>query len=418
MKPSICIFLFLALIPTAFSQAQIIDTVYSSQIKTIIISHNNTTPYTPILSLHNDDHLSISFDELAEQPNNYYYKIIHCNKSWQPDSLQDYEYINGNSQAPISHHDFSFTTYQPYIHYHQTFPEPYTTFEVSGNYALLIYLQTDQEDSLVITRRFYVTEQALQPTLQITKSTIQPQANQEVTISLAAPNPTNAHLLNPNYLHVMLQQNHRPDLLRTLPFSGYSAGELTYRFQPQNTFPGGNCFRFFDLSNLRTPMYNIQKVETFGGETFAIIRPQESRANKNFSLEQTLNGGFKINIWDRRNPTLEADYVWVNLSLPMDIPYLDGSVHIVGDLTQWTLGEASRMEWNPKYHAYILRLYLKQGYYAYQILFQPTDHTQPAQTDRIEGDHYETPNTYTTFIYSRQPGERYDRLLSIQSNQQ
>ena len=85
---------------------------------------------------------------------------------------------------------------------------------------------------------------------------------------------------------------------------------------------------------------------------------------------------------------------------------------MVGELTQWRLDEASRMEYRPDLKAYTLRLHLKQGYYSYQLLFLPVGETE-GSTGVLEGDYFETPNQYTAFVYYRGPNDRYDRLAAI-----
>ena len=35
--------------------------------------------------------------------------------------------------------------------------------------------------------------------------------------------------------------------------------------------------------------------------------------------------------------------------------------------------------------------------------------------DRFEGSHYETENDYTVLIYYRNPRERYDRIIGVQT---
>ena len=156
-------------------------------------------------------------------------------------------------------------------------------------------------------------------------------------------------------------------------------------------------------------MYNVQNVEEYGGETFVMLRPEEDRSKKHYLSEKTLNGGMKVNIQSRQRPALEADYVWVNISLPMEQPWLDKSVYVVGQLTDWKVDSTSRMEYIPQFKAYVKRLLLKQGYYAYQLLVTGP----PSATELLEGDHVETPNTYTIFIYHREPNDRADRLLSV-----
>ena len=124
----------------------------------------------------------------------------------------------------------------------------------------------------------------------------------------------------------------------------------------------------------------------------------------------------KVNVWDRQNKTLQADYVWVNISLPMAQPMLDRSVYVVGQLTDWKLDSASRMEYIPEYKAYVKRLLLKQGYYSYQLLatsYESGAKSGESATERLEGDHRETPNTYTIFVYHREPSDRADRLIAV-----
>ena len=34
-------------------------------------------------------------------------------------------------------------------------------------------------------------------------------------------------------------------------------------------------------------------------------------------------------------------------------------------------------------------------------------------TSTLEGDHYETPNRYSIYVYYRSPNDRYDRLVGL-----
>ena len=124
----------------------------------------------------------------------------------------------------------------------------------------------------------------------------------------------------------------------------------------------------------------------------------------------------KVNVWDRTNKQTEADYVYVNFMLPMRYPFMNGNIYVVGDLTQWCMDEHSRMEYNPERKCYELRLMLKQGYYAYQLLFVPVGESE-GLTATLEGDHYETPNRYSVFVYYRAPNDRYDRLAAYKRNE-
>jgi hypothetical protein len=198
--------------------------------------------------------------------------------------------------------------------------------------------------------------------------------------------------------------------MRQLKFGGYDRGALSFKNHAENIFTCGNTFRYFDLSNIRTAMYNVVQINEYGGEWYALLKPLEDRSDRVFVKEVTLNGGMKVNVWDRTNKQTEADYVYVNFMLPKQYPFMNGNIYVVGDLTQWHLDERSRMEYDVEKKAYTLRLHLKQGYYAYQLLFVPVGETQ-GRTDVLEGDHYEMNNTYSVYVYYRAPNDRYDRLV-------
>lgn len=388
---------------------RVADSAFHPWVKTVMLHPVGSELEPPVIALESGRRLALSFDLLLDQPLELEYTLRHCDAHWRPDSLEAYEFIAGFATAAITAYDFSFTTLRPYIHYRHTLPEPYSEFTHSGNYLLTVHL-AGEPDSVVLTRRLWVSEQAvaLGGTVGRPYDGTDIDRRQEVD---AFVDPGQMPL-NPLYLTLIAQQNGRLDNQRALAFAGYDRGRLAYRQRPQNIFEAGNNYRFFDAANLRSPMYNIARIEEYGGEYYAILRPDEDRSRKPYIVETTLQGGMKVNAWDRRNPLLEAEYVWVNFSLPMAQPYLDGSVHIVGALTDWRLDERSRMEYNPTYRAYTARLLLKQGYYAYQLLFLPSG-SAVGTTARLEGNHRLAPNRYTLCLYQRLPSDRADRLLAV-----
>ncbi|MBQ9473435.1 MAG: DUF5103 domain-containing protein [Bacteroidales bacterium] len=403
-------FVALFLLPVPALRSQIMrDTVLNADIKTVTLYRNGVELEQPVIHMGTSDRLMLQFDLLSAQPATFRYRIVHCNRNWEADSLEPFDYISGFEDGSIDNYRSSFTTLQDYNHYHQLIPAQYTTFTASGNYVLAVYPQ-EYPDSVVMLRRFMVSEDVVEVEAAVARPTnaADIMRYQELSVALAFKSVATGH----QYLHVMAMQNGRVDLLRELPFNGFSGNRLLYRYADANVFAGGNCFRYFDISNMRTTMYNVQRIEQYGGELFAFLKPDESRARSNYAPIQSLNGGMKTNVWDRHDPQVEADYVWVNFSLPLERPFIDGTVHVVGALTDWSLGEQSRMEWKPQYKAYTKRMLLKQGYYSYQLLFLPTGSGE-ALTATLEGDHAANPNRYTVMVYQRQPSDRYDRLLAV-----
>ena len=378
------------------------DEALRADVKTVLLYGEAGELEAPLLTLGQGARLVLEFDVLRTEPEELRWTIRHCDRHWQADGLEPQEFMTGFESGMVERYDFSFTTLRDYVHYTALVPEGFAEFSHSGNYVVEV---SDGEGQVLLRRRFCVSEQTLKVEGRIGRpyDGVEIDRRQEVDVTVG-----NGQWAV-EYLNVMVQQNGRWDNARWLEFSGYDGGAMAYRYRENNIFAGGNTFRYFDCSNLRTPMYNVVHIEEYGGETFAILRPEEDRSRKHYLSETTLNGGMKVNIWDRNNPRLEADYVWVNFSLPMAQPMLEGSVYIVGALTDWRIDSTSRMEYNPRYKAYTKRMLLKQGYYSYQLLVDGGR----SETARLEGDHRETPNQYTVYAYYRSPADRADRLVGV-----
>ena len=401
--------------------AQVVtDSNWREDVKTVTLYKNGVEGERPVLVLGSEDRLLLRFDVLGAEVEGYRYKIQHCDSRWQVDELEPYEYMNGFEEGPINNYNSSFTTLTDYVNYYEYIPSQYSQFLISGNYVVTVTRQ-DEPDSVLLTRRFCVVEGSLKADVSVgvPYDNVSIFERREVDVALKENRDYRGSMLpptlNPAYFRVVVQQNGRTDNMRELPFGGYESGVLCYRYKNENVFEGGNTFRYFDISNIRTAMYNVVQIEEYGGEWYAMLRPLEDRSGKSFITEQTLNGGMKVNVWDRTNKQTEADYVYVNFMLPMRSPFMNGSVYVVGELTQWKLDEGSRMEYDPEMQAYRLRLLLKQGYYAYQLLFVPTGESR-GLTETLEGNHYEMPNDYRVYVYYRGLNDRYDRLVAYGKN--
>ncbi|MCR4659938.1 MAG: DUF5103 domain-containing protein [Bacteroidales bacterium] len=408
MKRLAILFLLAVNVTVGVWAQAVTDSAWHPAVRTVSLCRDGIEFEPPVLTLGTGERLVLRFDVLQAAPMELRYSIAHCNRDFEPDGMPEGEFMNGFAEGAIDNMQFSFTTNTDYVNYWQTVPADYSEFVASGNYVITIY-QYDHPDSVLLTRRFYVSEAAAKVTLAVDRATSAEGSLQNQEVSVGVEPMQN---VSQQYLCVRLQQNGRVDNLRTLEFSGYDRNAYSYSRRSVNVFPGGNAFRYFDISNIRSPMHNVQQIERYGGETFAILRPLENRSTRPLSSDRTLQGGMKVNVWDRDNKLTEADYVWVNFSLPAPTPLLGGSVHIVGDITDWAVDDRSRMEWNPRYKAYNARLFLKQGYYSYQVLYKPVGERE-AQTALFEGDHYAATNAYTAYVYMRTPSDRYDRLLAV-----
>ena len=288
------------------------DSNWVDEVKTVTLYKNGVELEQPVMVLGGDDRLLLRFDILGAETENYRYRIQHCDSRWQVDDMEPYEFINGFEEGPIENYASSFTTLLPYVNYYQYIPAQYSQLLISGNYVVSVFPQ-DYPDSILLTRRFCVTEGSVKAdaTVGVPYDNAAIFERREVDVTVENNNDYTGSMippmLNPAFFRVVVQQNGRIDNLRQLQFGGYDRGALSFKNHAENVFYCGNTFRYFDISNIRTAMYNVWQIDEYGGEWYAMLKPLEDRSNKVFITEVTLNGGMKVNVWDRDNPRLEAD---------------------------------------------------------------------------------------------------------------
>ena len=88
----------------------------------------------------------------------------------------------------------------------------------------------------------------------------------------------------------------------------------------------------------------------------------------------------------------------------------DRTVFLNGDFVNQNFNQNSQMAYNPETGLFERSMLLKQGSYNYQYLTGDASN-RGSRTEAVEGDCYETNNEYTIKVYTRLPGERYDRLI-------
>ena len=82
--------------------------------------------------------LLLRFDDLRNQQEPYYARVIHCNYDWTKSDLQDLDFMTVYNEFPINNFEYSVDTHIPYVHY--SFPLP--PVKLPGNYVLLEMIQT------------------------------------------------------------------------------------------------------------------------------------------------------------------------------------------------------------------------------------------------------------------------------------
>ena len=388
------------------------DFVYADNIKTVVFHKKGFDLSPPLIRFGSQEKLILRFDDLDADYKNYSYTIIHCNADWQPSRLRNYEYIDGFYDDQIRDYQFSINTLVDYTHYKIELPNRNMQPKVSGNYILKVYLDNDP-DNVVLTRKFKVNEQlvGIEGAVRQANRVVYRDEMQEVnfTINTSTYRISNAY----QDLKVSIKQNGRTDnLIWDLKPSLVMGTKLIYEYEDKNLFDGGNEFRRLDLRTLRYPTERVSDITGTHTHWEVHLLRDQRRSARRYTFEEDINGRFNINNYDGQDSYVDADYAYVHFRLDYNIPEQYGNFYIIGALTDWNYTADNRMKYSFRDKEYYLTLLLKQGYYNYMYVFLE-DGESKGKTFRTEGNHSETENDYTIYVYHRKPGNLYDSLIGV-----
>jgi hypothetical protein len=214
-------------------------------------------------------------------------------------------------------------------------------------------------------------------------------------------------------LHVVVIQNGRWDnMIKNIQPRNIIGNEYNYSLVDELAFPAGNEFRYLDMKTLK---YNTDRMQSlqYTVKGYQVYVMTDMPRNKgNYIYLEDIDGRRLIAANDTRDPYSEGDYAWVHFLLPYYPPLAEGNLYVFGALSDWQFNPSNLMHYNFGQRAYEAKLFLKQGYYNYAYAFLENN-SQVGDLTFIEGSYWETGNEYAIFVYYRQPGDFYDRLVGL-----
>ena len=394
-----------------------VDKIMDANIQTVLIFPKGKPLALPVIGLNTQDELLIQFDDLSADYKQYYFTIELMDFHWKPVALNPFDYIRGLAQNNIRDYTISSIAQQPYYHYSFTFPNVASRPTKSGNYLMKVYRQ-GRSNELVFTKRFFVVEQEVPITASIQEpfdETIS-KSHQKIQVQLDVKR---IQLQQPELLHVAVLQNTRyNDILISNAPSFIRGNQLEYNADRDFIFPAGKESRWLDLQNLRFKTDRIATIQQLGYGSRIILKPDQSRAMLPYFTFRDLNGQFMISNTELIRSEDQNDYAQVFFTyLPTNgQPFQEKSLYIAGALTGNALDTNALMQWNSASKQYEKWLNLKQGYYSYNYILRDNQSPNPLHDFMwTEGDHWETENSYTIFVYYRAAGSRYDQIIGYSS---
>ena len=398
--------------------------IFEPMLRSLTVTCNDNLMETPVISLDGRDRLVFSFDEISDDRRYLRCRLLHCDADWQPSRLVESEYADGFNYDEIEDFGFSRNTYIHYVNYRYELGGEESRLRplVSGNYVWQVY-DEDDPDRVLLQARFRVSEDQCMVSAAADGRTDRGFNDEWQQLELSVigdrkviPNPYTD-------IFVDIEQNSRPDTSRRIPHPTRVEGERAiYEHLPALIFPAGNEYRRFETVRADYNGMGVDSVAHDGVMYHASLKMDEPRVNRAYIYDSTQHGRYKIDEYNATDPDLGADYIMTHFSL--DFPeIMDGDIYVEGELALRGTAEVNRMKYDRDAGIYRLDIPLKQGSYNYQYVVRSKDATPAevniggamagvaADASLIEGNHYETLNEYNIYVYLRQPGSRYDRLL-------
>lgn len=386
------------------------DYIYNGNIRSVTLHRTDWQFSQPIIGLRSGQILQLDFDDLDGDYKSYQYTLVHCDANWQPSDMVAFDYLKGFTKDYITDYANSFNTLQAYTHYKIQIPNNNMQITASGNYVLKVFI--DDPDSVVLTRRLMVYENKVSIRAWETQPIgSQRNTSQEIKFSV---NISRAQITDPFHgLQIVVTQNGRYDNeLTGLTPQFVADTALQYDADYGNIFDGGNEFRSFDITSLRQVTDNIDRFVPHTKFEEVDLKHNKPRTHEAYATFTDIDGQFLIEDKDDDNTDINSQYVVVHFFMPCDSAFTTGNVYVFGALTDWQCKPEYRMNYDSG--GYNATIYAKQGYYEYDYAFLK-DGSKTADVTVLEGNHYETENTYTIFAYYRPLGGFYDKLIGVKT---
>ena len=174
-KPLTYLLINIFLLVNYLASAQVADSVYKTNIKTVRLHNYGDQLTLPIINLNTNDQVELHFDDLQGDVKNYYYTFQVCDRDWKPVNLSPFDYLKGFTQIRISNYRFSSIAFTKYTHYQAIIPDKSSYPIRSGNYLVKVFLDGDTS-KVAFTKRLLVVDN---------KSTIAARITQPFTLFTA-----------------------------------------------------------------------------------------------------------------------------------------------------------------------------------------------------------------------------------------
>jgi len=383
-------------------------------IKTVNLTNPDWELSYPVLRLKSGQTLQLSFDDLAEESENYQYAIYHMNMEWTAKDASFVEYASGFEINSITDYESSYSAITPYHHYKLEIPNDDIQLNISGNYIIEVF--KDDNSKPILRRRFVVYESKVSIEGDVMRAMTKNQGATSHKIPFTVD--LNGLMVNDPYSEInvkILPNNNwkkKHEGFQPLYIRG---DQLVFKDRDENVFEAGNEYRTINIKDLSYQAEMVASIQRINYDYHVKLKNDASRRYMRYMKHQDLNGQFFIEKSNSMTPDLDADYVYVYFTLDVEVPYLSGNLFVYGGLSDYTFGERNVMNYNAQKKRYELSMLLKQGFYDYQYVVLDSYLNNKPNFATIEGNHWETQNDYLVYVYMIDLANGYHRVIGFKN---
>lgn len=374
------------------------------------VSSNREYGNLPVMNLNSGDRITVSFDDLQDRDMVLRYRVKLLDTDGKPNDMREIEYVSGINKIDITESDYSFNTRSNYAHYSFSFPEKGRNVKLSGAYRFEIF-SPDEPDEVLLAVPFMVCEQEVLADIEVKvpRRVEWRRLRQELAVTVDASKSSVRIIQADRCLKVFAQQNMNTQTIRLLPLLYQTGNRYEYRDKDEMVFDGLNEFRNIDIRPINYSGRGVDRVMLVNDRWNAQTLPQQSREYKPYVHDDDIDGNYVIKAEGMENSDIEAEYVNVHFVLQEEYNPL-AKYYVIGKFNNWLCTEKNQMEYREGIRAYTLTMPLKQGFYDYMFACQ---YNGKISIPLMEGNNQETENDYYVYVFYREPGGRYDRLLGV-----
>lgn len=381
--------------------------IFNKDFKSLTFKSNSLILGEPCYYLNSLNAVTIDFDLLKNHSESLQYQLIHCDKDWKTSNISSMDAIDGFDTDYIENQKISYGPIQQYIHYNFKLPNNHTNFLISGNYIIKIFSE-GESNKPIANIKFFVSEQSSNVNFNIDESSDVEQSKYLQSYEIECTY-NSSNTIDPfSNIYINIEQNHQTFNQQWISGPNFiKENKLVFLPDEEQTFNGGNEFRFFDISSFRNGSQFVEKTYFEDTSYKIILKIDQKRSYRQYLEYKDMNGRFFIRTYDNDEADFQSEYGWVEFKLNMRKELID-SIFIYGQLSNWKLDDSFLMKYDSTSKTYSNQLLLKQGYYNYIYV---TKNSEFISTRKIEGAHFQTNNEYVIKVYYRDPLEMYDRIM-------